>query len=75
MLAVVTGPSGGDKAAAEQALLDRALAEYRWVFTNAGCSSWIAIPGVPRIESLVKVTHVLMPQERHHGHEDRRLPA
>ena len=34
MLAVVTGPSGGDKAAAEQALLDRALSEYPWVFTK-----------------------------------------
>lgn len=28
MLAVVTGPSGGDKAAAEQALLDRAVTEF-----------------------------------------------
>jgi len=34
MLAVVTGPSGGDKAAAEQALLDRALTEFTWVFTK-----------------------------------------
>ena len=34
MLAVVTGPSGGDKAAAEQALLDRALTEFAWVFTK-----------------------------------------
>jgi len=34
MLAVVTGPSGGDKAEAEQALLDRALSEYAWVFTK-----------------------------------------
>jgi hypothetical protein len=33
-LAVVTGPSGGDKAEAEQALLDRALAGYHWVFTG-----------------------------------------
>ena len=33
-LAVVTGPSGGDKAEAEQQLLDRALTEYGHVFTK-----------------------------------------
>ena len=33
-LGIVTGPSGGDKAEAEQALLDRALLEYAWVFTR-----------------------------------------
>ena len=32
-LAVVSGPSGGDKAEAEQRLLDRALLEYPNVFT------------------------------------------
>jgi len=37
-LAVVTGPSGGDKAAAEQALLDRALTE-RTCSPRAGCGS------------------------------------
>jgi hypothetical protein len=61
MLAVVTGPSGGDKAAAEQALLDRALAEYRWVFTKRRLFVMDRnFPGVPRIESLVKITHVLI---------------
>ena len=61
MLAVVTGPSGGDKAAAEQALLDRALAGYRWVFTKRRLFVMDRnFPGVPRIESLVKVTHVLI---------------
>ena len=60
-LAVVTGPSGGDKAEAEQALLDRALAGYHWVFT--GKRLWVLdrnFPGVSRIERLVKVTHVLI---------------
>ena len=32
--AVVTGPAGGDKAEAEQKLLDRMLTEYAWVFTK-----------------------------------------
>ena len=60
-LAVVTGPSGGDKAEAEQALLDRALIEYRWVFTSKRL--WVLdrnFPGVSRIKKLVKVTHVLI---------------
>ena len=60
-LAVVTGPSGGDKAEAEQALLDRALTEYRWVFTSKRL--WVLdrnFPGVARIRRLVKVTHVLI---------------
>ena len=60
-LAVVTGPSGGDKAEAEQALLDRALIEYHWVFTRKRL--WVLdrnFPGVSRIERLVKVTHVLI---------------
>ena len=61
MLAVVTGPSGGDKAAAGQALLDRALAGYRQVFTKRRLFVMDRnFPGVPRIQSLVKVTHVLI---------------
>jgi hypothetical protein len=60
-LAVVTGPSGGDKAEAEQALLDRALARYPHVFT----SSWLWVldrnfPGVARLKEITKVTHVLV---------------
>ena len=61
MLAVVTGPSGGDKAAAEQALLDRALTEYSWVFTKSRL--WVLdrnFPGVARIARMITVTHVLI---------------
>ena len=61
MLAVVTGPSGGDKAAAEQALLDRALIEYAWVFTRSRL--WVMdrnFPGTARIARMIKVTHVLI---------------
>jgi hypothetical protein len=61
MLAVVTGPSGGDKAAAEQALLDRALTEFTWVFTKGRL--WVMdrnFPGVARIARMIKVTHVLI---------------
>jgi hypothetical protein len=61
MLAVVTGPSGGDKAEAEQALLDRAIAGYAWVFTKKRL--WVLdrnFPGVPRLRRLVAVTHVLV---------------
>ena len=61
LLAVVTGPSGGDKAAAEQALLDRALAEYAYVFTKSRL--WVMdrnFPGVARIARMITVTHVLI---------------
>jgi hypothetical protein len=61
MLAVVTGPSGGDKAAAEQALLDRALTEYSGVFTRSRL--WVLdrnFPGTARIARMIKVTHVLI---------------
>lgn len=60
-LAVVTGPSGGDKAEAEQALLDRALTEYPHVFTKGRL--WVLdrnFPGVARIKKIIKVTHVLI---------------
>ena len=61
MLAVVTGPSGGDKADAEQALLDRALSEYAWVFTKHRLFVMDRnFPGVTRIRRLVQVTHVLI---------------
>jgi hypothetical protein len=61
MLAVVTGPSGGDKAAAEQALLDRALTGYAWVFTKDRLFVMDRnFPGVSRITRLVRVTHVLI---------------
>ena len=60
-LAVVTGPSGGDKAAAEQALLDRALTEYAYVFTKSRL--WVLdrnFPGVARIARMITVTHVMI---------------
>ena len=61
MLAVVTGPSGGDKATAEQALLDRALTEFAWVFTKSRLFVMDrSFPGTARINRLVKVTHVLI---------------
>ena len=61
MLAVVTGPSGGDKAEAEQALLDRALSEYAWVFTKRRLFAMDRnFPGVTRIRRLVQGTHVLI---------------
>ncbi len=61
MLAVVSGPSGGDKAEAEQALLDRALSEYAWVFTKRRLFVMDRnFPGVTRIRRLVQVTHVLI---------------
>ena len=54
-------PSGGDKAEAEQALLDRALIEYAWVFTRHRLFVMDRnFPGVTRIRRLVQVTHVLI---------------
>jgi len=61
-LAVVTGPAGGDKAEAEQALLDRMLAEHPDVF--APDRLWIMdrnFPGVARIAAMLATgTHVLV---------------
>lgn len=61
-LAVVTGAAGGDKAEAEQQLLDRVLAEYPHVFT--GDRLWIMdrnFPGVARIKTLLGTKgHVLI---------------
>jgi len=60
--AAPTGPAGGDKAEAEQTLLDRALAEYPQVFTKNRL--WIMdrnFPGVPRIAAMLGTgTHVLI---------------
>jgi hypothetical protein len=59
--AVVTGPAGGDKAEAEQTLLDRMLVEYAWAFTKH--QLWIMdrnFPGVTRIARMTKHTHVLI---------------
>ena len=61
MLAVVTGLSGGDKAAAEQALLDRALTEFAWVFTKKRLFVMDRnFPGIARIRRMIQVTHVLI---------------
>jgi len=61
-LAVVTGPAGGDKAEAEQALLDRALVEQPGVFGPDRL--WIMdrnFPGVARIKALLATgSHVLV---------------
>ena len=61
-LAAVTGPAGGDKAEAEQGLLDRMLTEHPEVFGPDRL--WIMdrnFPGVPRIAAmLATTTHVLI---------------
>jgi hypothetical protein len=61
-LAVVCGPAGGDKAEAEQALLDRALDEQPQVFGPDRL--WIMdrnFPGVARIAAMLATgTHVLI---------------
>jgi hypothetical protein len=61
-LGVVCGPAGGDKAEAEQQLLDRMLDEQPQVFTPDRL--WIMdrnFPGVPRIKAMLATgTHVLI---------------
>ncbi|HEX2808936.1 MAG TPA: transposase domain-containing protein, partial [Kineosporiaceae bacterium] len=61
-LAVVTGPAGGDKAEAEQKLLDRMLVEHPGVFGPDRL--WVMdrnFPGVPRIKAMLGTkTHVLI---------------
>ena len=61
-LAVVTGPAGGDKAEAEQGLLDRMLTEHPEVFGPDRL--WVMdrnFPGVPRIAAMLATgTHVLI---------------
>jgi len=61
-LGVVTGAAGGDKAEAEQKLLDTALTEHRHLFTPDRL--WVLdrnFPGVPRIERMLATgTHVLI---------------
>jgi Transposase DDE domain len=61
-LAAVTGPAGGDKAEAEQVLLDRMLAEHPEVFGPDRV--WVMdrnFPGVARIAAMLATgTHVLI---------------
>ena len=60
--AAPTGPAGGDKAEAEQKLLDRALTEHPQVFTKDRL--WLMdrnFPGVTRIAAMLATgTHVLI---------------
>jgi hypothetical protein len=63
---VVTGPAGAgggrDKGEAEQVLLDKALKDYRYLFTP--WRLWVMdrnFPGVPRIKAMLETgTHVLI---------------
>ena len=63
---VVTGPAGAgggrDKGEAEQVLLDKALKDYRYLFTP--WRLWVMdrnFPGVPRIQAMLAAgTHVLI---------------
>jgi hypothetical protein len=60
-LGVVSGPAGGDKAEAEQKLLDKAMTEWPRLFTPDRL--WIMdrnFPGAARISRLIARTHVLI---------------
>jgi hypothetical protein len=61
LLGMPHGPSGGDKAAAEQKLLDQAMDEYPLLFTMDRI--WLFdrnFPGAARIARLTARTHVLI---------------
>jgi hypothetical protein len=61
LLGMPHGPSGGDKAAAEQKLLDKAMDDYPRLFTLDRI--WILdrnFPGAARIARLIARTHVLI---------------
>ena len=61
MLGIVTGPAGGDKAEAEQKLLDKAMREFPRLFTPDRL--WILdrnFPGAARIREMTARTHVLI---------------
>ena len=62
LLAMVTGPAGGNKAEAEQALLDRMLSEHPQVFRPDRLRIMDRnFPGVARIAALLATgTHVLI---------------
>ncbi|OHV20266.1 hypothetical protein BBK14_08515 [Parafrankia soli] len=60
-LAVVSGPSGGEKSQAEQELLDQILAAWPEVFTFGRL--WVLdrnFPGLDRLRRLTGTTHVLV---------------
>jgi hypothetical protein len=61
LLAMPHGPAGGEKAAAEQALLDQAMDRFPALFTPG----WIWLMdrnyhGAPRIARMIRSTHVLI---------------
>jgi hypothetical protein len=61
LLGMPHGPAGGDKAAAEQKLLDQAIGEYPRLFTMDRI--WLFdrnFPGGARIARLTRLTHVLI---------------
>jgi hypothetical protein len=61
LLGMPHGPSGGDKAAAEQRLLDTAMERYPHLFTKGRL--WLMdrnFPGAARIARLIARTHVLI---------------
>jgi hypothetical protein len=61
LLGMPHGPSGGDKAAAGQKLLDTAMDQYPHLFTMDRI--WLLdrnFPGTPRIARLIARTHVLI---------------
>ena len=79
---VTTGPAGAgaarDKGEAEQVLLDKALKDYRYLFTP--WRLWVMdrnYPGVPRIKAMLADRHPRADpgQGRHHAAPGRGLPA
>jgi hypothetical protein len=61
MRGIVSGPVGGDKAEAEQKLLDKAMRDWPRLFT--GDRLWILdrnFPGTARIKKMIARTHVLI---------------
>jgi hypothetical protein len=61
MRGIVSGPAGGDKAEAEQKLLDKAMRDWPRLFT--GDRLWILdrnFPGTARIKKMIARTHVLI---------------
>jgi Transposase DDE domain len=61
VLAITAGPAGGDKAAAEQKLLDQAMADCGWAFSLDRILLLDRnYPGAKRIRELTTRTHVLI---------------
>ena len=78
MLAVVTGPSGRGQGRRRAGPAGPGAGRVPLgVHQGRGCSSWIAISPAWPAHREPGQGHARPdpPQERHHGHEDRRLPA